>query len=129
MLVQVPGVDLETRMAAEKGEPLDETELAILAERAAVAGAWLDGWAPDRYQVSVRDDLPAAEVAELNEVVVRWCRGPLAELTDHALEDPRVTVEVTDVARLIGDAARASGGPWSSSTRACLCWSKNVGTA
>ncbi len=67
MLVQVPGVDLEARVAAEKGAPLDEAEQAILAERAAVARAWLDGWAPERYQVSVRDDLPA-EVNGLSEV-------------------------------------------------------------
>lgn len=55
------------------------------------------------------DALPAdarITVAELNEVVVRWCRGPLAELTERALEDPRVAVEVADVARLIADAAR-----------------------
>jgi spermidine synthase len=45
-------------------------------------------------------------VAELNEVVVRWCRGPLAVLTDHALEDPRVAVQVADVARVIATAAR-----------------------
>ena len=67
MLVQVPGVDLEERMTAEKGEPLDETERAILAERARVARTWLDGWAPERYQVSVREELPD-EAAELNEV-------------------------------------------------------------
>ena len=58
MLAQVPGVDLEARVAAEKGEPLDEVEKAILEERVEVARAWLDGWAPDRYQVSVRDELP-----------------------------------------------------------------------
>jgi len=67
MLVQVPGVDLEERMAAEKGEPLDEVELAILRERVGVARTWLEGWAPDRYQVSVRDELPA-ETATLTEV-------------------------------------------------------------
>jgi len=67
MLVQVPGVDLEARVAAEKGEPLDDVEKAILEERASVARTWLDGWAPDRYQVSVRDDLPA-EANELTEV-------------------------------------------------------------
>jgi len=67
MLAQVPGVDLEARVAAEKGEPLDDVEKAILAERVGVARTWLDGWAPDRYQVSVRDELPT-EVAELNEV-------------------------------------------------------------
>ena len=67
MLVQVPGVDLEARIAAEKGAPLDDTEKAILAERVTVARTWLDGWAPDRYQVSVREDLPD-EVKELSEV-------------------------------------------------------------
>ena len=67
MLVQVPGVGLEERMAAEKGEPLDEVELAILRERVGVARTWLEGWAPDRYQVSVRDELPA-ETATLTEV-------------------------------------------------------------
>lgn len=67
MLVQVPGVDVEARVAAEKGEPLDEVEKAILAERIRVARTWLDGFAPDRYQVSVRSELPS-EVAELTEV-------------------------------------------------------------
>jgi lysyl-tRNA synthetase class 1 len=67
MLVQVPGVDLEARVAAEKGAPLDDAERAILAERADVARAWLAGWAPDRYHVAVRDELPD-EVAELTEV-------------------------------------------------------------
>ena len=67
MLVQVPGVDLEARMAAEKGQPLDEVESAILRQRVDVARTWLDGWAPDRYRVSVRAELPA-EAADLTEV-------------------------------------------------------------
>jgi lysyl-tRNA synthetase class 1 len=66
LLVQVPGVDLEARVAAEKGAPLDDAERAILDERARVARTWLDGFAPDRYRVSVRDDLPA-EVGGLTE--------------------------------------------------------------
>ena len=82
LLVQVPGVDLVARMAEEKGAPLDEVELAILEERAAVARTWLDGWAPDRYQVSVRDDLPA-EVAELTEVQALF----LADLADGAASE------------------------------------------
>ncbi len=45
-------------------------------------------------------------VAELNKVVVRWCRGAVAVATDHALADPRVTVQVADVARVIATAAR-----------------------
>ena len=43
-------MDLEARVAAEKGAPLDDAERAILAERAAVARAWLDGFAPERYR-------------------------------------------------------------------------------
>jgi spermidine synthase len=44
-------------------------------------------------------------VAELNEVVVRWCReGPLAELTDRAALDPRVQLHVGDVAAAIANA-------------------------
>jgi lysyl-tRNA synthetase, class I len=68
LLVQVPGVDVEARVAAEKGAPLDDAERAILEERVGVARAWLDDFAPDRYQVAVRDDLPTEQVAELTEV-------------------------------------------------------------
>ena len=38
------------------------------------------------------------EVAELEASVVRWCRGPLAALTAAAVDDPRVTARVEDVA-------------------------------
>jgi lysyl-tRNA synthetase class 1 len=59
LLLQVPGVDLEARMTAEKGAPLDEEERRILAERTTIARAWLDTFAPERYRVEVqRDSLP-----------------------------------------------------------------------
>ncbi len=49
-------------------------------------------------------------VAELVPRLVQWCRGPLADLTGRVLEDPRVSVEVADVAAVIGRAgARPSG--------------------
>jgi spermidine synthase len=47
-------------------------------------------------------------VAELNPVVVEWCRGPLGPATGEALRDPRVQVEIGDVADVIADAQ--SGG-------------------
>jgi spermidine synthase len=47
-------------------------------------------------------------VAELHPVVVEWCRGPLAPLTGDALSDPRVTVEIRDVARVIEAAPAGS---------------------
>jgi spermidine synthase len=48
-------------------------------------------------------------VAELNPVVPDWCRGPLAPLTESAVTDPRVTVEICDVTTLIRSAARSGG--------------------
>jgi spermidine synthase len=42
-------------------------------------------------------------VAELNPVVVRWCRGPLGVLTDNSLGDPRVDVVERDVTKVIRD--------------------------
>ena len=55
------------------------------------------------------DALPSTArvtVAELEPAVVRWCRGPLAGLTDRAVDDPRVTLEVADVAEVIAAASR-----------------------
>jgi lysyl-tRNA synthetase class 1 len=66
LLVQVPGVDLPDRLAAEKGVALDDAELGILEERVAVARTWLEAFAPDRYRVAVQDALPD-EVTTLTE--------------------------------------------------------------
>ncbi|PLX49783.1 MAG: spermidine synthase [Desulfobulbaceae bacterium] len=58
------------------------------------------------------DNLPAESrvvVAELNPVVADWCRGPLAPLTGQAVDDPRVSVEIADVATLIRRAAEQGG--------------------
>ncbi len=60
MLVQIPGVDLAGRAAAEKGSALSPREAALLDERAAAARAWLDAYAPERALVRVQDELPAA---------------------------------------------------------------------
>ena len=59
------------------------------------------------------DNLPGdarVVVAELNPVVVEWCRGPIAHLTGSAVTDPRVTVAITDVAELIRQAASRGSG-------------------
>ncbi len=45
-------------------------------------------------------------VAELNPVVLEWCRGPLADLTGGAASDPRVRVEIGDVADLVRNTSR-----------------------
>ncbi len=44
-------------------------------------------------------------VAELNENVLAWCTGPLGPATNHAVADPRVSVEIADVAELIANTA------------------------
>src|SRR5512146_63217 len=46
-------------------------------------------------------------VAELNPVVLGWCRGPLSGLTSNAVQDPRVTVVLRDVADVMAGAGRA----------------------
>lgn len=42
-------------------------------------------------------------VAEINEAVVRWCRGPLAPLTGNAARDPRSKILLKDVAEVIAE--------------------------
>ena len=57
---------------------------------------------------AVLDALPRkAEVlvAEINSVVVDWCRWRLGELCDNVLDDPRVRLEITDVGIPIAHAA------------------------
>jgi len=57
------------------------------------------------------DELPAGakvKVSELNDVIGYWCRGPLAVLTDHAVDDPRVELSFGDVADKIRLAAESS---------------------
>lgn len=61
---------------------------------------------------AVLDTLPASAavvVAELNPIVREWCSGPLAPLTGNAVNAPRVTVEIGDVANLIRQSAVDGG--------------------
>ncbi|MCS5635772.1 MAG: spermidine synthase [Myxococcota bacterium] len=55
------------------------------------------------------DALPGGariHACEINPHVAGWCRGPLAGVNRHALEDPRVAVQIGDVAAAIAEAAR-----------------------
>jgi len=56
----------------------------------------LDALAPDARVTAV----------ELNGVVADWCAGPLATLNRAALDDPRLRLELGDVAAVIAEAAR-----------------------
>jgi lysyl-tRNA synthetase class 1 len=84
VLIQVPGVDLEARMTAEKGAPLDPAEREILEARAEVCRRWLADFAPERYRIEVSAELPL-EAGELDEPARRF----LTALADAAtLEAP-----------------------------------------
>ena len=50
------------------------------------------------------------EVVELNTVIAYWCRGPLAILTDHVLDDPRVKLTFGDVGERIRAASESPEG-------------------
>ncbi len=67
LLLQIPGVDIGERMAAEKGASLTDLETAILAERTASARAWLDSYAPERARLVIRHDAVPDEVRALDE--------------------------------------------------------------
>jgi lysyl-tRNA synthetase class 1 len=80
LLLQIPGVDVVGRVKAEKGSALTDRERAILDQRIASAGAWLEGYAPERARLAVRHDaLP--EVAEVLEADQRAFLGALAAAT------------------------------------------------
>lgn len=51
------------------------------------------------------------EVAELNAVTIVWCQGPLAALTSGAANDPRVSLEIIDVAHKIAGLGRTPEAP------------------
>lgn len=44
-------------------------------------------------------------VAELVPQIIEWAKGPMAHHTGKCLDDPRLTLEITDVADPIGEAA------------------------
>lgn len=81
LLIQVPGVNIEERVVAEKGAPLDDRERRILEERVRVARAWLHTFAPERYRIQVRSDVPLDAVANLSEAQRVFVRS-LAGATD-----------------------------------------------
>jgi spermidine synthase len=60
------------------------------------------------------DQLPngaRVTIAELNRVVVRWCRGPAALITNNAVSDPRVRVFEGDVTREIRRVSADASSP------------------
>lgn len=60
-----------------------------------------------RAALDVLPDGAKVTVSEQSAAVIEWNRGVLGDMHDHALEDPRVTVEVGDVQRVL---SRNRGG-------------------
>ncbi len=60
-----------------------------------------------RAALGALDASARVEVAELIPAVVQWAEGPMAEIFAGCLEDPRVRVELADVAEVIRAASAA----------------------
>jgi lysyl-tRNA synthetase class 1 len=78
LLVQLPGIDVAERAAAEKGAALDEREAAILDRRVRAAQAWLEAYAPDSARVEVHREAVPDAVGELSADQHAYCAA-LAE--------------------------------------------------
>jgi spermidine synthase len=109
-LITCDGRVLMTSVARRSEEALGQMACARLASvkepRVLVGGLGM------AYTLrAALDVLPAdaqVTVAELNAITETWCRGPLAPLTDNAVADARVRVEIGDVTVAID---RAAAGP------------------
>jgi spermidine synthase len=110
LLIVIAGRVLMTSTARRSEEALATLACAALA--AVAAPRLLIGGLGMGYTLrAALDALPAAArvvVAELTPEVAAWCRGPLAPLTGGAVLDPRVTVELGDVAARIAGAPAAA---------------------
>jgi lysyl-tRNA synthetase class 1 len=67
LLEQVPGVDVQARVEAEKGRPLEPEEARILEERRRAARAWLETYAPPSARMEVRRDALPSGAADLSD--------------------------------------------------------------
>jgi spermidine synthase len=108
-LITVAGRVLMNSAASRSETALARSACAALGARAAPR-VLIGGLGMGCTLRAALDALPAAAsvvVAELHETMLRWCRGPLAELNGRAVDDPRVELRIGDVAAAI----RAAGAP------------------
>lgn len=106
LLVQVPGVDVAARVAAEKGAPLSRVETEELEARLAAVRAWLEAYAPDRARIEIRRDALPGEAAQLGPEQ----RGYLAALADAA--GAKDAARAKDAAGAAAVAAPTTGEGW-----------------
>ena len=104
-LIMIDGRVLMNSFSRSSEEELSRLGLAHLVAGKPAAPRVLIGGLGMAFTLRAALDVlpPTAEVtvAELNPNVLAWCTGPLGPATNHAVTDPRVTVEITDVAELV----------------------------
>ncbi len=113
-LITVAGRVLMNSAASRSEVALAQAACAEIAERSAPR-LLIGGLGMGCTLRAALDAMPAEArllVVELNEAVLRWCRGPLAVLTDRAAEDERVEVRIGDVADAIAESARPGATPF-----------------
>jgi lysyl-tRNA synthetase class 1 len=82
LLVQVPGVDVRARVAAEKGGPLTGPEADELATRLGAVRRWLEAYAPERAIIEIRRASLPVEAEQLRPEQRGFLRA-LAETATH----------------------------------------------
>jgi spermidine synthase len=103
-LITIGGRVLMTSTARRSEEALATLACARLPRRDAPPRILIGGLGMAYTLRAALDALPASAqvvVAELHAVVESWCRGPLSSLTDGAVADPRVHVQIGDVAQVV----------------------------
>jgi spermidine synthase len=104
-LIVIDGRVLMTSAERRSEEALSTLALAKLANRSprVLIGGLGMGYTL-RAALDVLPETASVVVAELTPAVATWCKGPLAALTNNAASDPRVTIVIDDVSKVIGRA-------------------------
>jgi len=103
-LITIAGRVLMSSHSTRSEEALAQLACGVIADRPAPRvriGGRGRGYTL-REALTLLPDKARVTVAELNDQVVQWCRGPVADLSDSALDDPRVELQVVDVSRVVG---------------------------
>lgn len=102
-LIMIDGRVLMNSFSRSSEEELSKLSLAPIAKVAAPR-VLVGGLGMGFTLRTALDALPPTAkvtVAELNPVIVEWCKGELGPATNHAVADRRVTVKIGDVAKVI----------------------------
>ena len=104
-LIVIDGRVLMTSAERRSEEALSTLALAKLANKSprVLIGGLGMGYTL-RAALDVLPQTASVVVAELTPAVAAWCKGPLATLTKDAASDPRVTIVIDDVSKVIGRA-------------------------